>query len=171
MPAAVSVAYRKRSWTQSELGAGLILTVVGLGLLLVPMGFYWREQDFLAHAVETKGSVVRVIVSPTYRRGRVNHVPEIRFADRDGKIWTVVSRAPAPSSCAAGQSLGVLYDARDPGRAQPNGSASTAANWTPSLNLAIVGIVLLPVGLYKIGSRVRELSCQRRRRRPIPGCP
>ena len=96
--ASASIAYQRRSFTRRELIDRILLTIVSLGMALVPAAFYWREQNFLAHAVAGHGTVVRITIAPTSQRGsNYTYTPTIRFADAAGQVWTVVSRAPGPA--------------------------------------------------------------------------
>lgn len=160
-PAPASVAHRRRSFTRGQFLNNLTLLVVSIGLTLVPVALYWRERTFLVHAVGTRGTVVSVDVIPTSRRS-FNYTPTIRFTDREGQTWTVLSRAPGRVSYKAGQELPVLYDVRYPSLVQPDDPASNAANWHFGLAFAITGLVLLPVGFYQTVSTARELARQRR---------
>ena len=161
MPASSPTVRRRRAWRRSELAEGLLLIALCVGLLLIPVAFYRREQSFLACAVKARGTVVKVICVPASHR-TFNYIPDLQFVDQSGRAWVVHRRAPCRASCVAGQELTVLYDPLDPSLAQPDDPAANAANWHFAAALAAAGLPLLPVGLYKLGAAASELVRRRR---------
>ena len=105
---------------------------VGVALLVAGVVTFVRQRARIAAFARTTGTVVQVMGlrtgNPTYTvsmtddgprvRAKTRQKVRIRFRSADGRLVEFVPSLSTSSRYALGQSVEVLYDARDPQRAQ-----------------------------------------------------
>lgn len=115
---------------------GIILPAVGLLLIIIAAVLFVRTIIFLLSSRKAKGTIVRMMQYSDATGSRYD--PVFQFTTADGRTMEVEdSLGSNPPQFRVGQSINVLYDPNNPGRARIN-------KW---MNLYFAPFLLSSIGL------------------------
>jgi hypothetical protein len=151
---------RHRGWLAWLLvGSALLAAVPPLSFAVY--GQYRLERDLDRRGEETDGTVLRSFTVMTWRLPQ--HRLEVEFKDRAARTHRVEMPA-GDEGRAPGDSVRVLYDPTDPGRALP--VSWSRSNWAAGL-VSAVALIIVGLFLVLIGLRQRRGRPYRRTRRVL----
>jgi hypothetical protein len=118
------------------------LIVVGVGLLIGAAAAYWSTRSFLSSAVTAEGAVVAYAESRD-SDGSLSYYPIVAFTPKDGAKVEFRSSAGGSRRGPIGERVAVLYDPRNPQRAEIH---SFLALWLAPVILLALGVGFAGVG-------------------------
>ncbi|WP_119868945.1 DUF3592 domain-containing protein [Frondihabitans sp. 762G35] len=138
---------------------GLIVSVIGLdgsGPAFV------RDTSVRAHGVSATGTVAEVVHETSHtRRGSQEHYSPVIATTIDGhaaRTRTTAYSVSSPGRFFVGETVGVLYDSRDPSRIVPDWPGAAA-------DLAVNFWFLAGIGIVSVGGGTAAIVLQGVRRR------
>lgn len=141
--------------TAARVGKGLLggfFLIVGVGMFIWSVFWFNSRINELDNYVLTTGTVVEMEKSRDDEGGWV-YSPNVSFKDKDGVEHIYNSgHASDPPSYEIGEKVELYYNSTDPEDAFIN---SFIEKWVLGLALVIVGLVLVPIGIWMIISAFR----------------
>jgi hypothetical protein len=120
--------------------------IVPIGLLLLALAAWsvWSTKTWIAHAVETQGTVIEMVRMRDSDNTGYLYAPLVRFSTAEGKTIEFQSSLHTnPPAYRTGQTVSVLYDPAVPESASIRGFFTL---WFMALILSFIGMVFLGVG-------------------------
>lgn len=141
--------------TAARVGKGLLggfFLLVGIGMFIWSVYWFNSRVNELDTYTLTTGTVVELEKSRDDEGGWV-YSPNVSFKDKNGVEYIYNSgHASDPPSYEIGEKVELYYNSADPGDAFIN---SFIEKWMLGIVLVIVGLVLVPIGIWLIISAIR----------------
>lgn len=125
-----------------------VCLILGLSLLGLSFYLYQSKQAFIANAETAQGTVVELIASRSDKS--TTYRPVITFTTKEGKQTEFTSSAGSnPPSYNQGEKVTVLYDPKNPVKADINSFSSL---WLGAIIVGFIGFVFFLIGVFSVVS-------------------
>jgi hypothetical protein len=146
----------------ARIGRGLLggfFLLVGIGMFIWSILWFSNRISNLENYVLTQGTVVEFEKSNDAENGGYVYSPIVSFKDRNGLEHIYNSgHASDPPAYEIGESVELYYNSKDPEDVFLN---SFIEKWVIGIALVVVGLVLIPLGIWIVISvfrRTKQIS-------------
>lgn len=129
-----------------------VFTVIGLALLVGAFYLYLDKQTFVKKAEIVDGKVVELLVRRS--SNSIMYTPVVSFITKEGSKIEITSSVSSNSpSYSVGETVAIIYDPKEPNKADINGFESL---WLAVLVVGILGMAFFLVGFCIVLYGIRK---------------